>query len=74
MGQFIESLDVAPDNLYQRLEQAYRQEPLTVVIELQALVRGTVDLVEQHMPEVDTSKVRLALDRQEHTWNVTFAP
>ena len=74
MGQFIESLDVAPDNLYQRLEQAYRQEPLTVVTELQALVRETVDLVEQHMPEVDTSKVRLALDRQEHTWNVTFAP
>ena len=74
MGQFIASLDVAPDNLYQRLEQAYRQKPLTVVTELQALVRETVDLVEQHMPEVDTSKVRLALDRQEHTWNVTFAP
>ncbi len=69
MQKFIGHLDVAPNNLYERLEQVYRQEPLAAATGLQELVRETVDLVERHMPEADTSKVRQALDRKEHTWS-----
>ena len=71
MRKFIESLNISPHNLYERIEQLFRQEPLSASSEIQALVRETVDLIEQHMPEIDTSKVRAALDREEHIWSPT---
>lgn len=69
MRKFIESLNIKPEHLYARIEQIFHQEPLSASSEIQALVRETVDLIEQHMTEVDTSKVRVALERKEHTWS-----
>ena len=68
MRQFIDCMNFAPDNLYLRLENIYHQEPLSAANQLRELVYETVELVEQHMPEIDTSKVRQSLDRQERTW------
>lgn len=67
MKQFIEQMDIAPENLYLRLESLYHQEPLTVASQLKELVAETVELVELHMPEIDTSKVRKSLKRQPRT-------
>lgn len=66
--QFIERMNLAPENLYARLESIYHQEPLAVANQLKELVAETVELVELHMPEIDTSKARQSLDRQLRIW------
>ena len=68
MKQFIEQMNIAPKNLYARLESIYHQEPLAVASQLKKLVAETVELVELHMPEIDTSKVRRSNERQPRIW------
>ena len=68
MKQFIARMNIAPENFYVRLESIYHQEPLTVASQLKELVAETVELVELHMPEIDTSKVRRSLARQPRIW------
>ncbi len=68
MKQFIEQMNIAPENLYMRLESLYHQEPLSAASQLKELVAETVELVELYMPEIDTSKVRRTLDHQQHIW------
>lgn len=68
MRQFIEKMNIAPENLYMRLESLYHQEPLSAASQLKELVAETVKLVELHMPEIDTSKVRRSLARQQQVW------
>ncbi len=68
MEQFIQQMNIAPQNLYKRLENLYHQEPLSTASQLKALVAETVELVELHMPQIDTSKVRRSLEGQEHRW------
>ena len=68
MKQFIEKMNIAPENLYMRLESLYHQEPLAAANQLKELVAETVELVELHLPEIDASKVRKSLDRQQHIW------
>ena len=68
MKQFIEKMNIAPENLYMRLESIYHQEPLSAASQIKELVAETVELVELHMPAIDTSKVRRSLDRQQHFW------
>ena len=70
MKQFIE-MNIAPKNLYARLESIYHQKPLAVASQLKELVTETVELVELHMPEIDTSEVKQQLNRQQHIWQLT---
>ena len=71
MKQFIEQMNIAPENLYTRLESIYHQEPLSAASQLKKLVVETVELVELHMPEIDTSKVKQQLNRQQRIWKPT---
>jgi hypothetical protein len=68
MKQFTEQMNIAPDNLYMRLESIYHQEPLAAANQLKELIAETVDLVELHLPEIDTAKVKRSLNRQQHVW------
>ena len=68
MRHFIEQMNIAPENLYTRLESLYHQEPLSAASQLKELVAETVELVELHMPEIDTSKVKQQLNRQQRNW------
>jgi hypothetical protein len=75
MKQFIAQMNIVPENLYLRLEHIYHQEPLATANQLKELVSETVELVELHMPEIDTSKVRRclrlasqSLERQQHVY------
>ena len=70
MRTFIEKMNIAPQNLYERLESIYNQEPLSAANQLKELVVETVDLVELHMPDIDISKIRNALERREHSWEL----
>lgn len=55
--QVAAELRIAPPNLAARLKAAFRLEPLEGVRELHSLIEDTIRLVEQHMPEVDTSAI-----------------
>jgi hypothetical protein len=68
MKQFIEQMNIAPENLYLRLESVYHQEPVSTANQLKELVAETVELVELHLPEINTTKVRRSLERQPHFW------
>ena len=61
-------MNIAPKNLYVRLESIYHQEPLAVASQLKKLVAETLELVKLHMPEIDISKVRRSLERQPRIW------
>ncbi|BAY85406.1 hypothetical protein NIES267_49060 [Calothrix parasitica NIES-267] len=74
MRKFIEKMNIAPQNLYERLENLYHQEPLSITSQLKELVSETVELVEFYMPEVDTSKVKQSLEAQANYWEQTIDP
>lgn len=68
MKKFIEKMNIAPQNLYERLEAIFHQAPLSTTSQLKELVSETVELVELNMPEIDTSKVKKSLVKKQHSW------
>jgi hypothetical protein len=68
MSRFIEQMEIAPENLSSRLEGLFHHEASVAIDELEALVRETVELVEIHMPQVDTSSVRRKLEWKQQPW------
>lgn len=61
-------MNIAPENLFIRLENLYHRDPLFGANQLKELVAETVELVELHMPEIDISKGKRSLNRQRRTW------
>jgi hypothetical protein len=61
MGLFIEQMAIKPPDLQTRIDGLLRDVD-NASGPLRQLVSRTVDLVEQHMPEVDTSAVRAHLE------------
>jgi hypothetical protein len=54
----IGQMHVAPPNLGRRLRQILRDEPLAAVQKIHALIEEVFALVEQHLPDLDTSAAR----------------
>ncbi|MEG3846015.1 hypothetical protein QT971_03200 [Microcoleus sp. herbarium19] len=69
-SRFIEYMEIAPENLADRLESLFHDEPQIAVYQLEELVRETVDLVEIHMPQVDTSKAKRKLGWRQQPWKL----
>ncbi|GAA6620637.1 hypothetical protein [Scytonema sp. NUACC26] len=69
MRRFIEQMEIAPENLASRLEGLFHHEAPVAIDELEALVRETIELVEIHMPQVDTSSVRRKLGWRQQPWS-----
>lgn len=61
-------MKIVPENLAARLEGLFHQEAPLAVNELEALVRETVELVEIHMPQVDTSSAKQKLGWRQQPW------
>jgi hypothetical protein len=70
MSRFIEQMTITPENLSARLEALFRCEAHVAINELKALVRETVELVEIHMPQIDTSSVKRKLGWRQQPWQV----
>lgn len=58
MGKFIAQMAIAPDRLSGRLESLFHTELSLTATQLKTLVTDTVELVELHMPQVNTATVR----------------
>jgi len=70
MQHFAERLVLKPSNFAARLESCFTQEPRAAINELTLLISETVSLVEQHMPTVDTSRIRARLQQQQTPWTM----
>jgi hypothetical protein len=68
MHHFIQHMHIAPANLAARLDALLYAEPTAAIPQLQELVRETVALVEQHMPQIDTTAVRKSLEFEHQPW------
>jgi hypothetical protein len=68
MGKFIDKMYIAPNNLYYRTENIFKVEPYLAATQLKELIQETVELVELHMPQIDTSQVRRKLDWRHEAW------
>jgi len=64
-GKFVRTLKLAPPRLYERLDGLWNLPLREATHELRGLVADTADLVEKHMPQVDTKAVRKAIARDD---------
>jgi hypothetical protein len=60
----IGQLKIAPPNLNRRLRQILRAEPCAAVDQLGELIEETFALIEQYLPEFDTSAARAVFDER----------
>ena len=56
LDAYVARMQIAPPDVATRLKQAFSAEPLAAIAILHALIEETFDLIERHMPEVDTSR------------------
>ena len=61
MRAHVASFASAPPRLAERLESLFTLDRVSAAQELRRLVEETVSLVEERMPEIDTSRARMAL-------------
>ncbi len=71
MRHFLAMLSITPPNLAARIEGLFSLDPQPASLALEALVSDVVDLVEQHMPQIDTSAVRARLGQRLQPWTPT---
>ncbi|MBA3531703.1 MAG: nucleotidyltransferase domain-containing protein [Ardenticatenales bacterium] len=68
MHRFIAQMHLTPRNLAARLDDVLGSEPLHAAPVLKSLIQDTVALMEQQIPEIDTSQVRAQLEREAAPW------
>ncbi|MBE9101592.1 hypothetical protein [Vacuolonema iberomarrocanum] len=68
MHAFVEQMKIVPENLGDRLESLFHTDAPAAVVQLEALVRETIELVELHMPQVDTSFTKQRLGWRQQPW------
>jgi hypothetical protein len=65
MRRFVAELGLAPDHLADRIDSLYAVSRPDNFFAYEQLVRDTVDLVDEHLAVVDTSRVRRFLGRRQ---------
>ncbi len=68
MRRFIDKMSIAPPDLADRLDGVFEGDPMHGAEQIEALVRDTLPLVEQHMPQVDTTRVRQRIGWRQEAW------
>ena len=65
---FVAKMTIAPPRLADRLEALFRAERAAAILELENLVRETVELVGIHMSELDTAHIQLYVGERARPW------
>lgn len=65
----IAEMTIKPPNLGQRLDAIWQMEPATAVSSLHAILEETINLAEQHLPDLDMARARQAIRRQRRPWD-----
>ena len=61
MDSVLNPLPIAPSDLSTRLRQVLRTEPIAAVAELGQLIDETLDLIDTHLPTIETAPIRTRL-------------
>ena len=70
MERFIKQMSIAPINLTSRLESLFYTETDAAANQLEELVQETLDLIDIHMPQVDTLSVRRRVGWRQQPWQI----
>ncbi|NMG06285.1 hypothetical protein [Brasilonema sp. UFV-L1] len=70
MGMFIDKMNIVPENLSMRMESLFQSERRIAIRQLEDIIRETLELVNLHMPQVDTSKVQEKLGMRQQPWKL----
>lgn len=71
MSRLIEQMKIVPENLATRLEELFHQPPSIAVLQLEALVQETIQLVEIYMPQVNTTSAKRKLGWRQQPWAIS---
>ncbi len=63
-------MSIVPPTFAARLDRLFMTPAAEAAQDLKILVSETLDLVAQHMPQVDTVSVRQRLERRRLAWHV----
>jgi hypothetical protein len=69
MDEIIASMHFKPENLAERLKEAFHIEPQLGVRELRTVISEILALVEQHLPEFDVTPYRDPLIKKRISWD-----
>ena len=64
MNETLKKMSIKPGGMEETITKAYSMPPQEAWNATENLMRETVGLVELHIPELDTSRVRVQLDRK----------
>ncbi len=68
MQHFVAQLSIAPFDFAARLDRLFTAEFPAAALELEALVGETIELVAQHMPQIDVSNIRQKIGQRKPAW------
>jgi hypothetical protein len=71
MSKFIEQMEIAPEHLAFRLEGLFHTEVQIAVNQLEALVREAIELIEIHLPQVDTTSAKRKIGWKQQPWEIS---
>jgi Nucleotidyltransferase domain len=66
--RFLGALQIAPDNLADRLDGLFVADTASAIAQIEELVQDTIALVNRYMPDVDTSIVRHQPGDRQRPW------
>ena len=69
-GRLIESMALKPQQAAERLDRLFSAELSPMLADLEALVAETIDLVEKHMPEVNTEQAKARIGWRHQPWKI----
>ncbi len=70
MRHFISQMHIAPPNLAPRIEKLFHSDVASAAQEVERLVQETLELVAQHMPEVDIEPLRKRIGLRQQAWKL----
>jgi len=68
MHHFVAQMKIAPPDLATRLEALFHSDIAIAATQLEELTREVVELVEQHMPQVDVTALRSRIGWRQQSW------
>ena len=73
LHHFAAQMAIKPAGFAARLDRLFSTPPAEAALELKALVDETLDLVAQHMPQVEVENVKQRLSRSRPPWQIPAA-
>jgi hypothetical protein len=68
MRRFFTTMQIAPDNLADRLDGLFVADSVSAIAQIEGLVQETIVLINLHMPDVDTSVLQHYLGERQRPW------